>query len=295
MLQRPSVLDLVGLLRLEKETFSRSERRLIDVVLGDIEVALNSSIVELAALADVSPPTVTRFCRRLGCESFSAFKVRLAQSRFLGQRYLQPPGGPETVPDIARHIVNCVQSTLYKFFESMDGDAVERAAGQDRGGQLRADVRLRRRLLDDRARTGEPAVPARPEGRRVDRSPGPDDARGGSAEGHGDRRLVDERQQCAACQSAGDRRLLRHHPHRDDAARRRWWPHEADILLGLDIPEAQDILRPSASRYAFLAMTDVIAQVVATRMQAPAIATMRRIKHQLVINRDGDDTQALGD
>ena len=75
------MLDLIGLLRLEKETFSRSERRLIDVVLGDIEVALNSSIVELAASADVSPPTVTRFCRRLGCESFSAFKVRLAQSR----------------------------------------------------------------------------------------------------------------------------------------------------------------------------------------------------------------------
>ena len=42
-------------------------------------------------------------------------------------------------------------------------------------------------------------------------------------------------------------------------------------------------------------MTDVLAQIVATRMQAPAIATMRRIKHQLVVNRDGDDTQALGD
>ena len=52
--------------------------------------------------------------------------------------------------------------------------------------------------------------------------------------------------------------------------------------------------RPPA-RYAFLAMTDVLAQTVATRMQAPAVAAMRRIKHQLVVNRDGDDTPALGD
>ena len=48
-------------------------------------------------------------------------------------------------------------------------------------------------------------------------------------------------------------------------------------------------------RAAYLAMTDVIAQTVATRMHAPAINAMRRIKHQLVVNRDGDDTQALGD
>ena len=70
---------------------------------------------------------------------------------------------------------------------------------------------------------------------------------------------------------------------------------EADILLGVDVLEQDDILRPSASRYAFLAMIDVVAQIVATRMQARAVASMRRIKHQLIVNRDGDDTQPLGD
>ena len=56
-----------------------------------------------------------------------------------------------------------------------------------------------------------------------------------------------------------------------------------------------DILRPSSARYAFLAMIDVVAQTVATRMQAQAVGSMRRIKHQLVHNRDGDDSQPLGD
>ncbi len=39
---------------------------------------------------------------------------------------------------------------------------------------------------------------------------------------------------------------------------------EADILLGIDIRESDDILRPSATRYAFLAVTDIVAQTVAT-------------------------------
>jgi hypothetical protein len=30
-------------------------------------------------------------------------------------------------------------------------------------------------------------------------------------------------------------------------------------------------------------------------MQVRAIGSMRRIKHQLIVNRDGDDTQPLGD
>jgi DNA-binding MurR/RpiR family transcriptional regulator len=70
---------------------------------------------------------------------------------------------------------------------------------------------------------------------------------------------------------------------------------QADILLALDVPEDSDVLRPSAARYAFLAMIDVLAQTVATRMKAQAVPTMRRIKHQLIVNRDGDDSQALGD
>ena len=51
----------------------------------------------------------------------------------------------------------------------------------------------------------------------------------------------------------------------------------------------------SASRYAYLAMVDVLAQTTATRIEADAVASMRRIKHQLIVNRDSDDSQALGD
>ncbi len=213
------MLDLVGLLRLEKETFSRSERRLIDVVLADVDVALNSSIVELAALADVSPPTVTRFCRRLGCESFAAFKVRLAQSRFLGQRYFAAAGSDrKRCPTSPAASSTACSRRSTNSSSSIDVDAVERAAARivkasyvltfgSGGASSMIALELENRLF----RLGLKVAAS------VDHQ-GAVDARGGCAEGHGDRRLVDERQQCAACQGAGDCRLLRHHPHRHDAA-----------------------------------------------------------------------------
>src|SRR5690606_31509006 len=93
-IQGGEMLDIVGLLQTEKEAFTRSEQALTDIVLADIDRVLKMSIVDLAAHAEVSPPTVTRFCRRLGCDSYADFKVRLAQSRFVGQRYFAPASGP---------------------------------------------------------------------------------------------------------------------------------------------------------------------------------------------------------
>ncbi len=68
--------DIIATLQKERDGLSRSEQRIADIVFEDKQFAVNASIIELAARADVSPPTVTRFCRRLGCHSFSEFKVR---------------------------------------------------------------------------------------------------------------------------------------------------------------------------------------------------------------------------
>lgn len=288
------MLDLVGHIRLEKENFSRSERQLIDVILADVDVALNSSIVDLAQAADVSPPTVTRFCRRLGCDSFSTFKVRLAQSRFLGQRYLQPPVGPETVPDIARSIVNGAQSTLYAMFERIDTDAIERAAGEivdatyvlafGAGGvSSMIAVELENRLF----RLGlKVSASIDHQGQMMRAAGAPKGSVIIAASMSGKNASLANALSIAG--GYGLTRIAMTRPNTPVAA-------EADIVLAIDFPENLDILQPTAARYAYLAMTDVLSQTVATRMQAPAINAMRRIKHQLVVNRDGDDSQALGD
>jgi DNA-binding MurR/RpiR family transcriptional regulator len=288
------MLDLVGQLQAERESFSRSERRLADIVLADVEAAASGSIVELAARADISPPTVTRFCRRLGCQSFSEFKVRLAKSRFLVDRYLAPPVGPQTALDIARHIVNSAQSTLYSFFESLDPEALELAAerlagagyvlsfGSGGASSMMAaefETRLFRLGLKVTA-----SVDHQGQLMRAAAAPKGTVAVGFSTSG----RNLELARALAIAGEYGMTRIVLTRPGSPVA-------EQGDIVLGIDLPEEQDILRPSAARYAFLAMVDVVAQAVATRLQVQAVNAMRRVKHQLMVNRDGDDTQPLGD
>ena len=57
---------------------SPAELRVAEQVLAHPRTVLNQPIVEIAKAAQVSQPTVIRFCRSLGCEGLSDFKLRLA-------------------------------------------------------------------------------------------------------------------------------------------------------------------------------------------------------------------------
>lgn len=288
------MLDLVGVLQTEKSAFTRSERALTDIVLADVDSVLRMSIVDLAAQADVSPPTVTRFCRRLGCESYADFKVRLAQSRFVGQRYFAASPGPSSVRDIAQGVVHGIQSTLHETFEHLDLDAIERAADSLAGAgfvlafgsggassmlAVEAEARLFRLGLRVAATTDHQMqmmrAAAAPAGAAI---------LAFSLSGN-NLPLV------RALGVAGEYGATRIVMTRSNSP----MAEHADVLLPVSWHENLDILRPTPGRYAFLATLDILSQAVATRLGGGAVATMRRIKHQLVTNRDGDDTQPLGD
>ena len=76
--KRPAAIDIVSRLQRVDQSLSPAERRVADIVTSDYEAATRMTIAELAARADVSQPTVTRFCRSVGCASFSEFKISLA-------------------------------------------------------------------------------------------------------------------------------------------------------------------------------------------------------------------------
>jgi RpiR family transcriptional regulator, carbohydrate utilization regulator len=57
-----------------------AERKVADMVLSDVDFAMRASITELAQRADVSEPSVTRFCRAIGAHGLRDFKMQLAQS-----------------------------------------------------------------------------------------------------------------------------------------------------------------------------------------------------------------------
>lgn len=65
-------------IRQTRESLPRAERAVADYLLASKNASLTHTLADLALAAGVSEPTVLRFCRRLGCEGFSDFKIRLA-------------------------------------------------------------------------------------------------------------------------------------------------------------------------------------------------------------------------
>lgn len=65
-------------IRRARGQLSPAELRVAEHVLAHARAVLNDPIAEIARAAQVSQPTVIRFCRSLGCEGLSDFKLRLA-------------------------------------------------------------------------------------------------------------------------------------------------------------------------------------------------------------------------
>lgn len=288
------MLDIVGVLQSEKNALTRSEQGLAALILTDVDAILKLSIVDLAAQADVSPPTVTRFCRRLGCDSYADFKVRLAQSRFVGQRYVIPADGPQSVREIARIIVNGAQSGIHDIFETLDVDAIERAAETlvkadfvlsfgSGGSSSMVAIEMETRLFRLGLKIGA-SIDHQAQLMRAAGAPAGTAIVAFSLSGNN----LPLARALAVAGAYGLPRVVVTRSGSPVAA-------QADVLMPVDRLENLDILRPTPGRYAFLAIADILAQTVATRLGATAVASMRRIKHQLVVNRDGDDSQPLGD
>lgn len=92
------VLDVLGRIKDRLDTLSPAERKVGAAVLADVRRAVEESIASLALRAGVSEPSVTRFCRAIGCLGVRDFKLKLAQSLVVGELYLNADAPPE-MPD----------------------------------------------------------------------------------------------------------------------------------------------------------------------------------------------------
>jgi glucokinase len=77
-LDEAEAATILNQVRRARASLSPAEQRVADHVLLHPRSALNDPIAQLARDADVSQPTVIRFCRSLGCKGLSDFKLRLA-------------------------------------------------------------------------------------------------------------------------------------------------------------------------------------------------------------------------
>ena len=89
-----------------RETLPRlrkSERKVAAIVLADPDAALAATVASMARAAEVSEPTVMRFCDAIGCDGFQGFKLDLARGIAFGMHrphsVIAAGDGPREVTD----------------------------------------------------------------------------------------------------------------------------------------------------------------------------------------------------
>ncbi|BCE01778.1 RpiR family transcriptional regulator, carbohydrate utilization regulator [Marinicellulosiphila megalodicopiae] len=87
--------NLINKLEKQLNELSKSEKKVGEAILFAPEEAIRLSIASLAKHANVSEPTVNRFCRSVGCSGFPDFKLQLAQSIATGSAFISDIVKPE--------------------------------------------------------------------------------------------------------------------------------------------------------------------------------------------------------
>ena len=73
-------MSILSAIKQSMPSLSKAERQIAEIILADPDATVKATTAELARAASVSDPSVSRFCRTLGCNGFPDFKVQLAKS-----------------------------------------------------------------------------------------------------------------------------------------------------------------------------------------------------------------------
>jgi len=107
---------------------SPAERRVASFVLDNPRAALNDPIAAIARGAEVSQPTVIRFCRSLGFQGLADFKLKLG-SGLTGTLPLQRTQvrRQDGIADLCAKVLDNTISAIVQFRESLNVDSVDKA------------------------------------------------------------------------------------------------------------------------------------------------------------------------
>ena len=107
---------------------SPAETRVAEHVLAHPRSALNDPIAAIAKAAQVSQPTVIRFCRSLGCEGLSDFKLRLASglTATVPVTHTQVTEQDSTL-ELGVKVLGNTASAILQVRDQLNRDAIERA------------------------------------------------------------------------------------------------------------------------------------------------------------------------
>ncbi|WP_455381052.1 MurR/RpiR family transcriptional regulator, partial [Salinispira pacifica] len=131
--RNPAVVDsALFAIRASADSLSEAEEKVASFVLADPRQALHFNVAELARRSGVSKAAVVRFCRRIGADSFSEFKLRLARDvfrssddRFLPDLELESNTSAATV---VKGVIGSAERSLARLEQMLEVRELESAA-----------------------------------------------------------------------------------------------------------------------------------------------------------------------
>ncbi len=294
MTNNSSPADIFGHIQALKPGLSRSHKVIAEAVLTRPQEFVEKPVEDLAPWLGISAPTLTRFCRTVGCEGLRDLKLKVMGGLRVGLRYIEPLAPPSSTREALEHAINRAGSTMMATLQTADPLALERAAtalSQARiiyvFGSGGVSSWLIEEIQNRMFRLGLLVTPS-----------------------------ADHQMQMmlAATVSAGDVVLFCSLSGRN-----------AELLktaaiaaqygattIGLTVPDAplakavdlpltaaltndREVLWPNSMRYGFLVQIDALAYLVALQRDRSGQEIMRRIRQQFLTYRDEDDRTPLCD
>ena len=106
-----------------------AEERVAKLLLNDPRTFATLPITELAERAGVSKPTVVRFCRSMGYEGLSDFKLKLAASLSEGVPFIHRNVGPQdSSNDVLVKVIDNTVTAFLKYRNDASSAAIDKAA-----------------------------------------------------------------------------------------------------------------------------------------------------------------------
>lgn len=283
-------IDIISCITDRFVELTATEKRIAQFILDDVQSAATLSIAEMARLAGTSQASITRFARAIGCKDVRELKVKLAQSLAVGQRFILDVPDLEGVQGIYETIINVLDinrralnpESLKKAVEWLSDARQILAIGMGGGSTICAQE-VQFRLF----RLGLPVV-SQSDGllvRMMCSAVTPNDVVLALSLGGYTPEIIES----AAMARQYGAKVIAITPEETPLAA------NADIVLPLIVRENDYIFKPSTSRYAMLAMVDVLATELAMANKNQAKDRLRRIKLALDSHRGGADRQPLGD
>lgn len=122
-------MNLLDRIRMELAQFSGAEQAVAQLVLKDPSAFQKMPVTELAARAGVSSPSVVRFCRTLGYEGLSDFKLKLAASLSEGVPFVhQFVQAGDTGEVLIQKVLDNAIHTLRTFRNTAPAKPIDKAA-----------------------------------------------------------------------------------------------------------------------------------------------------------------------